>query len=404
AILTGDRSGMGRDTLQALRDSNLAHLLAISGLHMGLLTGVVFSALRFALALIPALALGHPVKKYAAVGALLAGAGYLALSGGNVATQRAYIMVAVVLGAVLLDRRALTLRGVALAATIVLVLRPEALTGPGFQMSFAATTALIAVFRLMRDSGGPRAPRLLQPVLALVVSSGVAGAATAPIAAAHFNQIAKFGLVANLLSVPLMGTLVMPAAVLAAAGGVRPGHLLEHRVEGGFDFRRARDPRGFAGGLGRCDCERQRVEVPVVVDADSQGLPLEGGRKVEVGGDRGIDDHGVFRGVGALAVVEVVVRMPALSHERPRPTAGRAGPPGEVAAHVPVGDDVSVLPDVLVSVAAGSVEPEHVSGLERLFATAAGRLLVRKRDVVDAVVPAIVQVGVELAGFPDGAE
>ncbi|WP_159965559.1 ComEC/Rec2 family competence protein [Profundibacterium mesophilum] len=216
AITTGDRSVMSAQTLAALRSSNLAHLLAISGLHMGLLTGTVFWALRLCLALVPTLALGAPIKKYAAIGALAAGAGYLALSGGNVATQRAFIMVAVVFGAVLGDRRAITLRAVAAAAMIVLILRPEALTGPGFQMSFAATTALVAIFRALRHSPGPALPRWTAPVIGTLLSSAIAGAATAPYAAAHFNQMSRYGLIANLLSVPLMGALVMPAAVLAA--------------------------------------------------------------------------------------------------------------------------------------------------------------------------------------------
>lgn len=216
AVTTGDRSAMSQDTLAALRTSNLAHLLAISGLHMGLLTAVAFGALRFGMALIPQLCLRYPIKKYAAVGAFLAASGYLALSGGNVATQRAFIMVSVMLLAVIVDRRALTLRAVALAATIVLVLRPEALVGPGFQMSFAATTALVAIFRQIQRITPEAMPRWLRPVLATVVSSAVAGAATAPFAAAHFNHVAQYGLIANLLCVPLMGMMVMPAAVLAA--------------------------------------------------------------------------------------------------------------------------------------------------------------------------------------------
>ncbi|MEQ9260691.1 MAG: ComEC/Rec2 family competence protein [Roseovarius sp.] len=216
AIMTGDRSGIGQETLTALRISNLAHLLAISGLHMGLLAGVVFGAVRLGLAMVPWVALRWPIKKIAAVTALLAGAGYLALSGGNVATERAYIMVAVMLCAILADRRALSLRAVALAALIVLGLRPEALLGPGFQMSFAATTALVAVFSLLRERRWQVGPRWLQGAQAVVISSFVAGLATAPIAAAHFNQIAHYGLLANLLSVPLMGLLVMPAAVLSA--------------------------------------------------------------------------------------------------------------------------------------------------------------------------------------------
>lgn len=215
AVMTGDRSGIGQGTMQALRVSNLAHLLAISGLHMGLLAGFVFAAFRIALALVPAVSMRIPAKKIAAAAALAVAAGYLGLSGGNVATQRAFVMVAVVLLAVMLDRRALSLRAVAVAAMIVLVLRPEALMGPGFQMSFAATTALVAVFGLIRDREWRLGPKWLAPFVTVVISSAVAGLATGPIGAAHFNQMAHYGLPANLLSVPLMGLLVVPAAVIA---------------------------------------------------------------------------------------------------------------------------------------------------------------------------------------------
>lgn len=219
AILTGDRSAMPRATLQTLRDSNLAHLLAISGLHMGLLTGFVFAAVRYGLALVPPVALRLSAKKIAAGIALVAAGIYLALSGGNVATQRAFVMIAVMLAAVMVDRRAITLRAVALAAVIILTLIPESLLQAGFQMSFAATTALVAAFGALRllPEGKWTPPRWTRPVLALVLSSAVAGAATAPIGAAHFNQIAQFGLLANLLTVPLMGAVVIPAAVMSAA-------------------------------------------------------------------------------------------------------------------------------------------------------------------------------------------
>lgn len=214
AIITGDRSAIPQPILQALRDTNLAHLLAISGLHMGLVSAFVFAALRLGLLLTP-IGLRWPIKKIAAGGALIVAAIYLSLSGGNVATERAFVMVAVMLLAVMVDRRAISLRAVALAALIVLVLRPEALMGPGFQMSFAATTALVAIFSAIRDSPHdlPR-HRVLRGVASVVLSSAIAGAATAPFAMAHFNQIAQFGLVANLLTVPLMGLLVIPAAVL----------------------------------------------------------------------------------------------------------------------------------------------------------------------------------------------
>ena len=207
---------MSQETIQTLRDSNLAHLLAISGLHMGLLTAFVYAALRYALALVPGLADRVPIRKIAAIGALQAGAFYLALSGGSIATERAFIMVSVMFGAVLLDRRALTLRAVALAATLILLAQPESLTEPGFQMSFAATIALVFVFGALRDWKGWQPPRWMRPVTGVLLSSGVAGLATAPFAAAHFNQVSYYGLIANTLAVPVMGAAVMPLAVLTA--------------------------------------------------------------------------------------------------------------------------------------------------------------------------------------------
>jgi competence protein ComEC len=219
AVLTGDRSGVTPETTEALRRSNLAHLLAISGLHMGLLAGAVFVALRAALATSPRLALSWPIRKIAALGALAAAAFYLILSGGNVATQRAFVMAAVMLGAVLVERRALSLRSVALAALIVLIWRPESVLTAGFQMSFAATLALVAVFGALRGRWRYRPGRLARwgrGLRDLVICSLVAGLATAPYAAAQFHRVADYGLIANLLAVPLMGSVIMPAAVAAA--------------------------------------------------------------------------------------------------------------------------------------------------------------------------------------------
>lgn len=215
ALLTGDRSEVSQKTLKDLRYTNLAHLLAISGLHMGLLVGVVFFVSRYVLACVPWVALRWPVKRIAAFAALLAAAGYLALSGGNVATERAFIMAAVALTAVMLDRRALSLRAVALAAMIVLFLRPEALMSPGFQMSFAATTALVAVFSALRSEAGWPVPKWVKPILATVLSSAVAGLATAPVGMAHFNILSHYGLIANLSTVPLMGIWVIPWGAIA---------------------------------------------------------------------------------------------------------------------------------------------------------------------------------------------
>ncbi len=216
ALITGDRSGMGQATVSDLRNSNLAHLLAISGLHMGLLAGFVFAALRNGLALVPPLALRIPSKKVAAAIAMGAATIYLTLSGGSVSTERAWVMVMVMLGAVLFDRRALTLRSVAIAATILLAVEPESMMEPGFQMSFAATVALVAGFAALRAvMPHGKLPGWVMPLFTLFVSSLLAGFATAPFAAAHFNRIAEYGLVANMLSVPVMGLAIMPAAVVA---------------------------------------------------------------------------------------------------------------------------------------------------------------------------------------------
>ncbi|WP_343035212.1 ComEC/Rec2 family competence protein [Halovulum dunhuangense] len=221
AILFGDRSGVDPADLVDLRVSNLAHLLAISGLHMGLLTGAMFVALRLALAAVPGVALCLPAKKIAALGAMAAGAGYLALSGASVATQRAFIMAAVVFCAVLADRPALTLRAVALAGLILLVIDPFAVMGAGFQMSFAATIALIATYGALQ-SWAPwrrmdaRGGRVLRFALGLALTSLVAGLATAPFSAFHFHQMSRYGLIANILAVPAMGFVVMPSALIAA--------------------------------------------------------------------------------------------------------------------------------------------------------------------------------------------
>ena len=215
--MTGDRSAIDEDTVQALRDSSLAHLLAISGMNLAFLVAFVFGFLRYGLALVPYVALRLNTKKVAAVVSLGVAFFYLLLSGANVATERAFIMIAVMLGAVLLDRRALTLRSVAVAALVLLLFLPESLLDPGFQMSFAATIALIVGFGAVdRSIYLQRMPRWAMPVFTLILSSFIGGFATAPYAAAHFNRFTDYGLLANLLTVPVMGAVIMPAGALTA--------------------------------------------------------------------------------------------------------------------------------------------------------------------------------------------
>jgi len=213
--MTGDRSGLSEATREVMRRSSLAHLIAISGLHMGMLAGFVFGLVRYGLALAGRPALIWPTKKLAAIAALIAASGYLWLAGPAVSTQRAWIMVSIMLLAVLADRRALSLRTVALAASLLLIWRPESLTEPGFQMSFAATTALIVALGPWTRAAR-HLPRLLRPVLMLVATSLIAGGATAPIVAAQFHRLSEYGVLANLFAVPAMGLVIMPMGVLAA--------------------------------------------------------------------------------------------------------------------------------------------------------------------------------------------
>ncbi|WP_086466742.1 ComEC/Rec2 family competence protein [Oceanibaculum nanhaiense] len=221
ALLTGDRSGLPERALDTMRDSGLAHLLAISGLHMGLVAGTVFFVLRLLLACHSGLALNQPIKKWAALAALAASFVYLLLAGATVPTQRAFLMTGLVLVAVLIDRVAISLRLVAWAAAAILLLAPEVMLGPSFQMSFAAVLMLVAFyeanrerFAALRAGAGPLRLGLLY-LVGLCATSVLATAGTLPFAAYHFNQVALYGVLANMAAVPLTAFWIMPWGVLA---------------------------------------------------------------------------------------------------------------------------------------------------------------------------------------------
>ncbi|WP_411820386.1 ComEC/Rec2 family competence protein [Hyphococcus formosus] len=220
AIVTGKRDAISERAENVLRDTGLAHLLAISGLHMGLATGLVFFVVRGALAGIGPIALRYPIKKWAAVTALLSGAFYLVLSGGGWSARRAFIMAAIMFIAILVDRRALSLRNVSVAAMIILLTTPEALFHPGFQMSFAAVTGLIATYEWLASRATPDQrfgfiARLRRYLIALAATDIIAAIATAPYALYHFNRVALYSLPANMAAMPLMGFWIVPTALVA---------------------------------------------------------------------------------------------------------------------------------------------------------------------------------------------
>ena len=218
ALMTGLRGAIPEQVWRDMQIAGIAHLLAISGLHLGLVAGTLFFAVRVALALAPPLALRLPAKKVAAALALLGAFAYLLLSGATVPTQRAFIMTALMLLAVMVDRNPFSMRLVAWAALVVLALQPESLLGASFQMSFAAVVALIAVYetgvgRHPERAGGLDA-RLALYVGGVALTTLVASLATTPLAIYHFGRLPTYGVVANLIAVPLTAFWIMPLGLL----------------------------------------------------------------------------------------------------------------------------------------------------------------------------------------------
>lgn len=222
ALITGERGGITDDTNSIYRDSGLFHILSISGLHMVIMAGAIFVVARVLFAAIPYLALRYPIKKWAAVVALVGALGYLLISGAAFATVRSYIMITVMFYAVLLDRPAVALRNVALSAMIILVVFPESVLDPGFQMSFAAVTALVAVHEALRarrerrDQIGRGAPPMAAPireVTAILISTIIASIAVSPFSIYHFHNTQTLALIANVVAIPVCNLIVMPAAL-----------------------------------------------------------------------------------------------------------------------------------------------------------------------------------------------
>jgi competence protein ComEC len=225
AMTTSHETWISQDDMDVMRDSGLAHILSVSGLHMAIVGGFVFFAVRLGVAAVPWLALRVPGKKIAAVAGLVAVGAYLIVSGAPPPAERAAITASIAFLAILLDRQAVTMHGLAVAAFVVLALQPEAIVTPGFQMSFAATAALVALVEAWpqrtREISVPwsiaAAQRFGSWLTAAVAASLVAGLATGPFAMQHFNRTAMYGLLANLGTAPVADFVLMPALALGAA-------------------------------------------------------------------------------------------------------------------------------------------------------------------------------------------
>jgi competence protein ComEC len=232
-MVTGKRDFLSNDAKDLIREAGIFHIITISGVQMTLVAGIFFWTTRRLLALSPTLALRYPIKKWAAAIAIVGAIAYDVCTGSRVGTERALIMTLIVLGAVIVDRRALTMRNLGLAIIAVVALEPEAILGVSFQLSFAAVGALVAVLeaRLARQeiSGdpfvpAPRAPKrgglmlhLIDKPLGLIVATLCATSATASFMAYHFHDLSPYVLIGNPLTLTVIEFFAVPGALIGTA-------------------------------------------------------------------------------------------------------------------------------------------------------------------------------------------
>jgi competence protein ComEC len=219
-LLTGASMAIPPADHEAFRDSGLAHLLAVAGLHIGIVMGFALGLARFGFALSERASLFWPTKKLAALCALAAGGAYMVLTGMHVPIVRSFAMACLFTVAVLADRRAVSVRGLAVAATVLMLLVPWEVPGVSFQMSFSAVLALIAGYEALRPClrklhGKSWHRRFLSHLAALALTSALAGSASAPYGAYHFGHVQVYFVLANMVAVPLTALWVMPAGLIS---------------------------------------------------------------------------------------------------------------------------------------------------------------------------------------------
>lgn len=219
AMMVGEQTAVTEEVSDAMRDAGIYHILSISGLHMSLAAGLLYFTARLLLSLYPPLALRLPVKKIAACVGLFGAFAYLLLAGYPVPAIRSFVMVACVMFAVLFDRRGISLYSLAWAALIILLWQPESLLGVSFQMSFAATIAILALYErfspALFDTNAWWLRKIGLYFFGLMATSLAATLATTPLVIYNFNRVTLLGILANMLIVPLASFWIMPAAVLA---------------------------------------------------------------------------------------------------------------------------------------------------------------------------------------------
>ena len=214
ALLIGDTTKIDKHSLNVVRISGIAHIIAISGLHVVIVVGLIFLSIRGMLSKFSNLAAVYDLKKIAAIFGIIGSFCYLIIAGSPISAQRAFIMSTITLVAILIDRTPKPIRSIAFAGIIILLLTPESMFSASMQMSFAACISLVASFTYLSKVFWPDQSTHLKKVLVYllntVISTLVAGSATAPFVIYHFNQFSTYSILTNIIAVPLTNFILMP--------------------------------------------------------------------------------------------------------------------------------------------------------------------------------------------------
>lgn len=221
SIMIGDKSGISLKTREAFTKSGVSHILAISGLHMGLLAALVFLIVSKLLVFIPRLAERFSVKKISAFLTIPVTLFYLLMSGASFSAMRAFIMITISMIAIMIDQKPISLKNVAIAASIILFIFPESIYSVSFQLSFASVTGLCFFYERYRFNINfenkifKKAYFILNPIIQSVISTLIATLATAPLIIYTFQRFTFVGVLGNLIAIPLLSLFIMPIGILS---------------------------------------------------------------------------------------------------------------------------------------------------------------------------------------------
>ncbi|MFT4327882.1 MAG: ComEC/Rec2 family competence protein [Wolbachia pipientis] len=214
ALLIGKKDGIDQKTMNAIRDSGIAHLFAISGLHLSFVAGLFFIVFRNLFAISETLTLKYNTKKISAFLTILPTTFYLLITGMQISAQRAYIMVILVLVAIMIERKYRGLIAIAFAASVILIVEPEAILKPGFQMSFSAVLALIASYQI--NANKLFKIKIMKYFVSIMISSIIASLATIPYTIYNFNYFSISGIITNLVAIPIVTLIIIPLGIIYA--------------------------------------------------------------------------------------------------------------------------------------------------------------------------------------------